>query len=458
MQVLIQLAISALIVFIYTFFQKEGAYGSMPQGACNLALIPVIATGLRLIKVKDLQTGVFFVVIYETWNMFLSPFLWEDRIVAFHRVIRDEHIPLIAVFSALSVWALYFGFLSFVHRRKTVKSFFKEEKVSQKTLTIYTAVAVIGGVGISMLEFILSQVGIVISFLDMLDTMLPTAVLCLFSLYYIRGGRNIFLIVLIAAYLIYNFIYFIGGTLFIYSILLLMAPLAVYVVEKKKIPVVATVVIAVLLLPIYLSRHEYRSEGLYSTGAERMAIGLAILENEYVNFDQDRNLKRLTESEEESNINNRFEGVSYLATVVHCHLDLDYPYNYGKTFVWLPTLVIPRFMLPMRPSQNMGTEWAEYYQIKDKSWKASINFPMLVEFFADFGWLGMVVLSFFQGWLLAYVCAKFNNGRGDINLLFLLFVMPKLFIVEANITLAYGLILQVFFLIWIYQKFIRKRR
>ena len=189
-----------------------------------------------------------------------------------------------------------------------------------------------------------------------------------------------------------------------------------------------------------------------------MAIGLAILENEYVNFDQDRNLKRLTESEEESNINNRFEGVSYLATVVHCHLDLDYPYNYGKTFVWLPTLVIPRFMLPMRPSQNMGTEWAEYYQIKDKSWKASINFPMLVEFFADFGWLGMVVLSFFQGWLLAYVCAKFNNGRGDINLLFLLFVMPKLFIVEANITLAYGLILQVFFLIWIYQKFIRKRR
>ena len=434
MQVLIQLAISALIVFIYTFFQKEGAYGSMPQGACNLALIPVIATGLRLIKVKDLQTGVFFVVIYETWNMFLSPFLWEDRIVAFHRVIRDEHIPLIAVFSALSVWALYFGFLSFVHRRKTVKPFFKEEKVSQKTLTIYTAVAVIGGVGISGLEFILSQVGIVISFLDMLDTMLPTAVLCLFSLYYIRGGRNIFLIVLIAAYLIYNFIYFIGGTLFIYSILLLMAPLAVYVVEKKKIPVVATVVIAVLLLPIYLSRHEYRSEGLYSTGAERMAIGLAILENEYVNFDQDRNLKQLTES------------------------DLDYLYNYGKTFVWLPTLVIPRFMLPMRPSQNMGTEWAEYYQIKDKSWKASINFPMLVEFFADFGWLGMVVLSFFQGWLLAYVCAKFNNGRGDINLLFLLFVMPKLFIVEANITLAYGLILQVFFLIWIYQKFIRKRR
>lgn len=453
----VNIAISAVIVVFYSIFQPIPAYGEFPAIMAYVGLIPVVAIVISLIKRKDVSTAIITLVIYQTWNMFLSPYLWEEKIVAVHRVIREEHIPLMATFSALSVWALYLGFFAFKSRKTKPKPFFPSKKITEKKLQRLTIATIVSGFAISAFEFLLGFIGIKISFVGMVADMMPALVLCVFSIYYLRGGRNMFLIIMVIIYTAYNFIYYIGGTLFIYSIILVSAPVAVYVVEKKKIPVISVVIVAIALLPIYMSRHDYRNEGLLSSGSERMEIGMKILEDEYVNFSLDKNRERLIESDEESNVDNRFEGVSYLATVVHCVEDRDYPYQYGKTFVWLPTLVLPRFLVPMRPSMNMGDEWAVYYRVKERSWKASINFPMLVEFYANFGWLGMVVLSFLQGWLVAFVCSKFNDGRGDVNLIFLVFLLPKFIIVEANVTLSYGLILQVVFIIWVYKKFFKAK-
>ncbi len=454
----VNIAISAVLVVFYSIFQPAPAYGEFPAIMAYVGLIPVVAIVIGLIKRKEVSTAIITLVIYQTWNMFLSPYLWEDKIVAVHRVIREQYIPLMATFSALSIWAIYIGFFTFNSRKTKVSPFFPDKKISDKKLQRLTIAAISSGFAISVFQFLLGFIGIQISFIGMIADMMPAMVLCVFSIYYLRGGRSLFLIIVVALYTIYNFIYYIGGTLFIYSIILISAPVAVYVVERKKIPVVSVIIVAIALLPIYMSRHDYRNEGLLASGSKRMEIGMKILEDEYGNFSWERNKSRLKESEEESNVDNRFEGVSYLATVVHCVEDRDYPYQYGKTFVWLPTLILPRVFLPMRPSMNMGDEWAVYYRVKEKSWNASINFPILVEFYANFGWAGMVLLSFLQGWLIAFVCGKFNYGRGDINLMILVFLLPKLIVVEANITLSYGLILQILFVIWIYKKFFKPKQ
>lgn len=443
---------------LYYLFQSDGAYGSWPRIAADIALVPVIASVLYLVKVRTLPNAIFTVVIYQTWNMFLSPYLWTEKIVAVHRVINEEHVPTMAFFSMLAVWSLYFGYYATINSKRKTRPFFPDRKFPNTLVGRYMIVAIVLGFTVGIVDFMMQSLGLKTSFLAMISQMLPTAVLCLFSIYIVRGGKNPFLIVLISIYVAYYFVYYVGGTLFIYSILLVMAPLAVYIVEKGKIPVAATVLITIALLPIYMSRHDYRSEGLYSSGAERMAIGMKILEEEYVHFSLEKNMERLKQRDDESNVDNRFEGVSYLATVVYCQEDLNYPYQYGQTFMWLPTMVVPHFLMPMRPGQNMGDDWAVYYQVKGADWKASINFPMLVEFYCNFGWLGMIILPFFQGWFIAFVCRKFNGGKGDLNLLFLLFVMPQLFVIEANITLAYGLIIQVMFVIWLFQKFGGKKQ
>lgn len=457
MKNVLNIATSSIIVLFYTLFQPIPAYGTLPAVMANIGLIPVIAIVLRLFKLKDISTAIITLVIYQTWNMFLNPYLWEDKIVAVHRVIREEHIPLMSVFSCLSVWAIYLGYITFQNRKSKISPFFNNRNIPMNNLRRLTLVAIILGFGIGIFQFLLSFMGIHISFIGMIGDMMPALVLCIFSIYYLRGGHNIFLISVVILYTAYSFVYYIGGTLFIYSIILVSAPLAVYIVERKKVPIIPIIIVAIALIPVYMSRHDYRREGLYSSGTERLEIGMRILKDEYVNFSLEKNKKRLEESDEESNVDNRFEGVSYLATVVHCVEDRDYPYQYGKTFIWLPTLVVPRMFLPMRPSMNMGDEWAVYYRVKDRSWKASINFPMLVEFYANFGWFGMVVLSFLQGWIIAFICRKFNDGRGDINLIFMVFLLPRFIIVEANITLSYGLILQVVFLIWVYKKFFQAK-
>lgn len=453
-----EILIGIIVALLFYFFQPAGAYGPFPQVMANVALIPIVATAIRLIKQKDLTTAIFTLVIYQTWNMFLQPYLWDEKVVATFRIVREEFIPAMSFYCMLSVWALYFGFNAYRSKKRDVKPFFPDTRMSQNRLSKLTGFAISAGVLISMMEFLVSVLGIRISFIGMLADMLPAGVLCLFSMYLIRGGRNMLLIGVVIVYTIYNFIYYIGGTLFIYSIILVSAPIAVYIVEKKKIPVLPIIIIAIALMPIYLSRHEYRREGLKASESVKIDVGLRILEDEYANFSFEKNKKRIEEKDDEMNVDNRFEGVSYLATIVYCHERLDYPWLYGKTFVWLPTLVVPRFLLPMRPSMNMGDKWAVYYKVKGADWDCSINFPMLVEFYTDFGYPGMVILSFLQGWLLAFICNLFNNGKGDYNLFILVLLMPKLIVIEANITLAYGLILQIIFVIWVLKKIYPTRK
>ena len=115
-------------------------------------------------------------------------------------------------------------------------------------------------------------------------------------------------------------------------------------------------------------------------------------------------------------------------------------------------MVLPHFLIPFRPPQNMGDQWAVYYGLKDPSWRASINFPMLCEFYANFGYFGMVFFSFLCGILVVWFMGKFNDGVGDLNLLLLIFVVSKIVVVEANISLGYGAILQVMTVCWLYKK------
>lgn len=451
MKYILSIIISLIIVLLYFAFQPLGNYGLLPQIYANIALIPVISTFVLLLIKKEARIIIFFLVIYQTWNMFLAPYLWIDKIQAVHRIINEAYIPSMSFFSALSVWTLYCGFFCFQGTK--VKSFYEAYNLETKLLFKLCLILIVSGYVLNLVDAILSFAGIRISFVGHLISMLPATTLALYTLYFLRGGRNIVCSIIVIIYTLYNFIYFIGGTLFVNSIILVMSPLLIYIVERKKIPYMAILFIIILLMPIYLTRHTYRSKGLYAQGSERIAVGVDILKNEYRDFSWDTFSKTLKQNTEQYHKDNRFEGVSYLSTIVYCHNERNYPLLLGKTFAWLPTMVIPHFLMPFRPSQNMGDDWAEYYLLKEKSWKASINFPMLVEFYCNFGWLGMFVLSFFNGLCLSYICKKFSDGYGDINLLLLVFLAAKIVVVEVNITLTYGLILQVMFLCWIFKHY-----
>ena len=452
----LNLVLSVLLSCVYLSFHTVGYYDVILRILAAIGLIPVISSSLILFKTREIRMAVMTLVLYQTWHMFLEPYTWTMPVESLYRVFNNTDFPEMALFSDMSLFALYIGFMrSF--GRVSAKPFFKESYMSALQLKKVVLWMIIGGYLLGFLQIIINMIGLPFGFLGLIDTMLPATVGAVFLLYFLRGGRNILLTVLVIFYMIYYFIYYVGGTLFVYSIFLVLAPTVVYIVERRKVPYLVLCVTIILLLPIYITRHNYRNEGLYSTGAIRMAIGTDILVNEYSNISFERWKQLYDEEQRDKNVDNRTEGVSYLGQVVNCHKRKDYPYLLGKTMMWLPTMVVPHFILPFRPSQNMGDEWAIYYKLKDPSWKASINFPMLVEFYANFGYLGMIVFQFFNGILIVWFMRKFNDGIGDINLLLLIFIITKIVVVEANVSLAYGAVLQVMTICWLFKKIVQKR-
>ena len=437
--------LSAIVATVYIIFQTNCYYGVFLGIMVGVGLVPVLSFGLITLRTTDIRFAVLTLVLYQTWNMFMQPYLWADPISSIYRMFSPEDFPTMSVFCALSIWAMYLGSLYGIAKVKT-NPMFESKYMDNRQIERVLQLMILGGFAISIFQEVISYLGIPFGLFGLIETMLPATVGAIAVLYWLRGGRNIFYIVLVAIYMVYYFIYYVGGTLFVYCIFLVLAPVVTYMLETRRIPYKTILLVSILLMPIFITRHTYRNEGLYSTGMERMAIGMQIL----VSLDKFKELRE--EEKEDYNIDNRTEGVTYLATVVKSIDSGRANFVYGETMIWFPTMVLPHFLIPFRPPQNMGDQWAVYYGLKDPSWRASINFPMLCEFYANFGYFGMVFFSFLCGILVVWFMGKFNDGVGDLNLLLLIFVVSKIVVVEANISLGYGAILQVMTVCWLYKK------
>lgn len=436
---------------IFQLLNPSQGYNLTLQLLAVIASYPIFRLFILLFVTKKIALGIFFLTLYQTWNMFLSPYLGAEQVTASMRTVKDSSLLPMCLFCTLSIYALYFGFM-FGYKRIKVKPFWIPSFLSAASVRYCLIWSMVGGYLLEMVSSLLGLVGLQISFISSISSMLPSVVGALLVIYFCRGGRNILIIAIALLYLGYSFVMSVGGTLFIYTIILLMGPIVAYVTETGKIPYITIGLIALVLMPVFLNRHQYRNVGLYLSGNEKFALGSKIISENYSEFSLDKISDLKSENEKNEYHDNRFEGVTYLGQIVYCHEDLNFHYQYGKTFIWLPTMFLPRMFVPMRPGQNMGSEWAEYYGIKDPSWNCSMNFPMLVEFYCNFGWLGMVLLSWANGFAIAWVMSLFCYGKGDVNLLLLLFISLKLIVVEANVTLNYGLILQVLFVCWLIKR------
>ena len=76
---------------------------------------------------------------------------------------------------------------------------------------------IIGGLVLQLTQMIISALRIPFGFLGLIETMLPSTVGAVAVLYWLRGGRKIIYLILTIVYVAYYFVYYVGGTLFIYS-------------------------------------------------------------------------------------------------------------------------------------------------------------------------------------------------------------------------------------------------
>jgi hypothetical protein len=116
------------------------------------------------------------------------------------------------------------------------------------------------------------------------------------------------------------------------------------------------------------------------------------------------------------------------------------PYWNGETYYSLIGLAIPRFLWPDKPMKQLGQAFGHRYGFLHWSnLSTSINFPFLVEFYANFGPPGVIFGMFIVG--LIYRCLDvFVNrpGQSPLRSLIAVVLLLPLFLIESDFSLTFG--------------------
>lgn len=223
-----------------------------------------------------------------------------------------------------------------------------------------------------------------------------------------------------------------------------------------RIPLVAFAVGAVAVVTLRAGAHEYRQvmnnqeHLLASNPVERagqlLAISAGTLHDESLADRLDK-------------ISDRFSQVVAFAYVLE-RTPEAVPHWGGETYLSLPSAFIPRFLWPDKPVKDVGQRFGHRYGILDPGDRTtSINLPQLVEFYVNFGLLGVLAGMFTLG--AGYrVLDQLINGVGgsDANVILAAVVFSGMANIETDLSMIFGLVLQTTAVLYVVLRLARRPR
>jgi hypothetical protein len=118
----------------------------------------------------------------------------------------------------------------------------------------------------------------------------------------------------------------------------------------------------------------------------------------------------------------------------------EIPYWGGRSYVALVGLAIPRVLWPDKPTHVLGQGFGRRYgYINDNDYYTSYNLPFLVEFYANFGALGVWMGMFIVGLIFRTLDGLVNRPRQPaiISSFGVVLLLPLLNI-ESDFSLIFG--------------------
>ncbi len=152
-------------------------------------------------------------------------------------------------------------------------------------------------------------------------------------------------------------------------------------------------------------------------------------------------------------IRSRTSYISVFSDVVY-RTPREVPFWAGETYYPLLYSVVPRFLVPGKPSKNTGIDFGHRYgYILPSDTRTSINMPYMVEGYANFGFWGVVVSMLLAGMIHGVISARLNCRGQDVLKSFLLIVLIiPLFNIETSSSLTFGGLLLDGVALWLIYK------
>ncbi len=442
------------------------SYAPYGDFAHNLAIYSSVFVFMSLYKVlisKQIEYLFLSPYIVLTWLYFQSPFLLEEKTYYNNvRVMKEEYMDEIATYTFFSVVLIYVGYTFFFRRspKPLVSRSFTFDVDSLKSLSIYfLLLSIFYRVGNWAFPSLVAS----LSGLIQIFFYSPAITFALYVLYLIRSKSRpqfSFYHIAIILFIITEILLRLSTTLMAQVGVFFLGVFIVYFREKGRIPIMLAIVILLIFVPLYQSRKYFRfkssNDDIELSQFER---GFSMVDKVFIGDDQIRGNKAndlseyILKSQESSH--NRFENLSFISHVVWKHKSGSKQFLNGETFYWLPLSPIPRIIFPSKPENEMGSKVSTSYGLRGDNSTASINFPMLVEAYINFGFQGMLIMALFFGMTYKWFVMKFGAGIGDINLLIAINASKQFTHAEGNITLVFGALIQVFLFWWVLTKFFK---
>jgi hypothetical protein len=225
----------------------------------------------------------------------------------------------------------------------------------------------------------------------------------------------------------------------------------IYWCFQKKIPWKAVIATILLIIPFLAVRAEFRRISWGGIYREKTAIEKSILFIKLAFDKKESYLEHLT-------FEPRIAQITTFAHVVDVTPE-TVPYWGGKTYLTLLWAPIPRLIVPWKPTKTLGQDFGHRYGILDPSdYTTSCNLPQLVEMYANFGIIGVIIGMFLVGiiyrGLYELVC---HSRAGEGAYLIGSVVFTGLANIESDFSLVFGNLIYHIILLVLITRVIRRR-
>jgi len=216
--------------------------------------------------------------------------------------------------------------------------------------------------------------------------------------------------------------------------------------NKKRIPwhlIALIALIMVLLNPIkqQFRKHTWSADNKSISIIEKTFLLGGVVREHY------ENKPLLLEISKDKGLINRAANVSLFSYTIFATPEFI-PYWSGDTYRTLWTSFIPRILWPGKPQATIGQDFGHRYYLLQKYDKGtSINLPWLIEFYINFGILGVVSGMFFVGVFFRLLLQKLRVPvRARMEYALVVTITFSMFYAESNFALMVGGMLPTFFM------------
>lgn len=155
---------------------------------------------------------------------------------------------------------------------------------------------------------------------------------------------------------------------------------------------------------------------------------------------------------------NRIAQILFFAHVVDQTPEIV-PYWKGETYLTLLWTPIPRMIYADKPTKVLGQAFGHRYDLlQPYDYTTSLNFPQLIEMYANFGDIGVIIGMFFMGIIYRALYEMLCHPKaGEGGLLIGLFIFMELSNIESDFSIVFGNVLHYILLLVIISRLMRSK-